>query len=78
MGVPKCARCNRNDYGGEIKVDVRLFGLSGSETYSLCGFCLPIVHGKLAGFIQDHVVVEPAVESRSDKGIINVFDRGAV
>lgn len=71
MGVPRCARCGAYSYEGEVKVD--------DKTFSLCGFCLPIVKGKITGFIEDHVrdLTEPFSAHKEKQFInsINVFDR---
>ena len=63
MGVPKCARCNRPDYGGEIKIDD---STGGVKTFSFCGFCLPIMRAKIEGIVNDHIDLEetkPAVHN---------------
>jgi hypothetical protein len=45
---PKCDRCNAPAYEGEIKIESKELHI----TYKLCGYCLPIVRDKIAGYIQ--------------------------
>jgi hypothetical protein len=49
---PRCARCNIEGYDGEITIEVareKLF------SFSLCGFCLPIVRDRLIGFVENQM-----------------------
>ncbi len=52
MGVPKCARCNHPSYGGEIRILVA----EEEKTYSLCGYCLPIVSARIHFVIESNLL----------------------
>ncbi len=49
---PRCSRCNMDSYEGEISIEIareKLF------SFSLCGFCLPIMRDRLIGWVENQM-----------------------
>lgn len=54
---PRCTRCNIEGYEGEISIKFSHGENWSRSSFSLCGFCLPIVRDRLIGFVEDQMNV---------------------